>query len=343
MQAWRSAAFASTGFIHLGSDWTSSRYSGRRESRTTPERLPRRVAGTMRSVGRTSSGVQKLPPSRSVSPPSSTHTYAIFALSSVVAASAIARNAASLSVADVMRRVSLLRVVRRSARSSACRNRSARGPEASLSEFAGFGGFALPNVEGEPRVRLAEGLFDGSGRVGAGEDESEILPALGERDHVLARVHRDRDFVDAVDRPGLLDAPHRDEPTRAGDRDHHDARRTALALERLQRAAEGVADDQLLEAQAGSEAKRARAQPADRARGDLQDEGPALVEAQLGVDRSLREAEGSAGVAGHRGDAGLRRLGQPRRRDVDRLLEERAVEWVGLVEERQDVERSADQ
>ena len=80
-----------------------------------------------------------------------------------------------------------------------------------------------------------------------------------------------------------------------------------------------------------------------RSRGDLQDEGPALVEAQLGVDRSLREAEGSAGVAGHRGDAGLRRLGQPRRRDVDRLLEERAVEWVGLVEERQDVERSADQ
>src|SRR4029450_1406807 len=81
------------------------------------------------------------------------------------------------------------------------------------------------------------------------------------------------------------------------------------ALERLQRAPERVAEDELLEAQAGAEGQGARAEPADRARGDLQDERAALVLAQLGVDRPFREPEGRARVTGHRGDAGLRGRG----------------------------------
>src|SRR5436309_206876 len=118
----------------------------------------------------------------------------------------------------------------------------------------------------QSRVRLAERLFDGGGRLAPGEDEAEIVPALGKRDHLLARVHRDGDFLDCVDRRGLLDTAHRGEPARAGDRNHHDAGGPPLTLERFQRAPEGMAEDQLLEAEARPKAERARAQsPIDRA------------------------------------------------------------------------------
>src|SRR5207244_11882363 len=116
-----------------------------------------------------------------------------------------------------------------------------------------------------------------------------------------------------------------------------------LPLERFQLAVEGEAQNQLLEAQARPEGERARAQPADRPRRDLEDEGAALVDAQLGVDRPLGEAQRRAGITGHGGDALLRRRRQARRRGVDRLLEERTGERVRLVEECQRVEAAADQ
>src|SRR6266545_7742057 len=125
-------------------------------------------------------------------------------------------------------------------------------------------GPGLLNVEMQSRVRLAERLFDGGGRLAPGKDEAEILPALGKRDHLLAGVHRDGDFLDCVDRRGLLDTAHRGESARTGDRNHHDAGGPPLALKRFQRASEGLAENQLLEAQARPEAERARAQAPDR-------------------------------------------------------------------------------
>src|SRR5712692_207573 len=111
----------------------------------------------------------------------------------MVAASAMPRNAAALSVADVMRRVNRLRAVRRSARSSAFRRCGLWGSEAIRARRAGLGRCGLLNVEVQSCVRPAERLLDGSRRLGAGEDEPEILPTLGKRYHVLARMHRDRD------------------------------------------------------------------------------------------------------------------------------------------------------
>src|SRR6266446_4593901 len=124
----------------------------------------------------------------------------------------MARNAASLSVADAIRRVKRLSVVSRSARSSARWNSRAGGLAADRAAPVRLRRPALLNVEMQARVRLAERLFDGGGRLAPGEDESEILPALGKRDHLLARVHRDGDFLDGVDRRGLLDTAHRGEP-----------------------------------------------------------------------------------------------------------------------------------
>ena len=103
---------------------------------------------------------------------------------------------------------------------------------------------------------------------------------------------------------------------------------------------ERVAQDQLLERDARAEAQRARAQPADRAGRDLDHPHAVAVDPQLGVHRALRPARSRrrrapvtsstrASVAG----------GEARRRDVDRLLEVRADERVGLVEHREHLER----
>src|SRR5207237_2911067 len=105
----------------------------------------------------------------------------------MVAASAMPRNAAALSVADVIRRVRRLRVVRRSARSSACRRVRPWGSVATRARRAGLGRSRLLNVEAQSCVRSTERLLDGCRRLGAGEDEAEVLPTLGERNHVLAR------------------------------------------------------------------------------------------------------------------------------------------------------------
>src|SRR5437773_1969074 len=223
-----------------------------------------------------SSGVKapRWPKATISAPPASIQTYAIFALSNVEAASAMPRKTASLSVADVMRRVSWLSVVRRSARSSACWISRVRGLgvfDAVRRPGRGLDLLGLLNVEAQAGVGLAQRPLDRDGGVGARGDEPEVLPALGERHHRLAGMHRHRDFLDPVDRGGFVAPRHGAQPTRARNRDHHHAGGSLLTLERVQRAAEGVAVDQLLEAQAGAEAECLGAEPADRARRDLED------------------------------------------------------------------------
>src|SRR5262249_7571168 len=79
--------------------------------------------------------------------------------------------------------------------------------------------------------------------------------------------------------------------------------------------------------------------PADRARGDLQHErrarSPLSVKPELGMDRAFGQAESLRRRRGTRAHGRLRHLRQARRRDVDRLLEERSVEWIRLVEQGQ--------
>src|SRR6266702_4392509 len=101
-----------------------------------------------------------------------------------------------------------------------------------------------------------------------------------------------------------------------------------LALEAWQRHAERVAEDQLLERDVGAESQCGAAAAADRSRRQLDEPRPVLVPAQLRVQRALQEAEGARRLLGARGDRRLRGVRQARRRDVDRLLEERAVERV---------------
>src|SRR5262249_53558132 len=169
-------------------------------------------------------------------------------------------NAAALSVADVIRRVSRLSAVSRSARSPAWRSVGPWRSGAGRVRFAGLERCRLLNVEAQQGVRPSQRALDGIRRLGAGKDESEILPALWQRDHLLARMHRDGHVLDAVDRGRLVGATNRREPARARDRNHHDARGAPLALERFEGPAERMAEDQLLQAQPRPEGQGARAQ-----------------------------------------------------------------------------------
>src|SRR6185369_11279592 len=103
----------------------------------------------------------------------------------MVAASAMPRKAAALSVTDVISRVRRLRVVRRSARSSAWRKVRRWESAAVRARFAGLGRCRLFNGEMQSRVGLSERLLDRVRRLGAGEDEPEVLPAFRQRYHVL--------------------------------------------------------------------------------------------------------------------------------------------------------------
>ncbi len=53
----------------------------------------------------------------------------------------------------------------------------------------------------------------------------------------------------------------------------------------------GVAEDKLLQADAGAESKGPRAQPADRPSRDLEDPCRLVIQADLGVDRAFAKAE----------------------------------------------------
>ena len=85
--------------------------------------------------------------------------------------------------------------------------------------------------------------------------------------------------------------------------------------------------------------ERAGAQAADRPGRDLEDEDAPIVDAALGVNRAMREADRGRRAGDGVDDVPLHRLGRRGRRHVDRLFEERTVERVGLVEQGQRVER----
>ena len=133
------------------------------------------------------------------------------------------------------------------------------------------------------------------------------------------------------------------ENARARDRQHEHPRRPALPLERVELDPEGVPDDQLLQGEPGPEAQRPGAEPADRAGGDLHDARALLVDPHLGVDGALGEPERARRPARLGGDIRLDGVREPGRGHVERLLEEGAVERVGLVEQREHVQLTPDQ
>ncbi len=91
------------------------------------------------------------------------------------------------------------------------------------------------------------------------------------------------------------------------------------------------------------EAQRARTQAADRPGGDFEHEDAFSVHPALGVDRTVAQAERGGGAADTADDGALHVVGCGRGREIDRLLEERAVQRIGLVEDRERVQPAAGQ
>ena len=96
-----------------------------------------------------------------------------------------------------------------------------------------------------------------------------------------------------------------------------------------------MAQDHVLQADAGAEPQRARAQPADRPRRQLQHADPLAVHAQLGMDRSLSQPQRPRRPRSNRLDLAQDRGRQPRRRHIQRLLKVRPLERIGLIKHRQ--------
>ena len=109
--------------------------------------------------------------------------------------------------------------------------------------------------------------------------------------------------------------------------------------------AKRVAHDHVFQRKAGFKSQASGAQAADRARGDLDQDRAAVgfAPAQLGVDGAGLEAQRARRRRHRVGDAALIGRRAPRRRDVEGFLEGRAVERIGLVEQRQHLERAAGQ
>ena len=101
-----------------------------------------------------------------------------------------------------------------------------------------------------------------------------------------------------------------------------------------------MAEDQLLEPDAGPESKHPGTKSADRPGGDLDCPGPMIVDPELRVNRAVLKSERGHGPAGGRGDVLLNRFGQAGRGHVDRLFEIRTFERIGLVKQGQDIQAS---
>ena len=105
-------------------------------------------------------------------------------------------------------------------------------------------------------------------------------------------------------------------------------------------ATQGIKQNHHLEAHVAEEAERARAETADRAGGELQHDGSCLsrppVDAELGVDRAMKQPESPGGAFRKVDRRGKRRLGQSTRCHEQRLFERRAFRCIGLVENRGD-------
>ncbi len=174
-----------------------------------------------------------------------------------------------------------------------------------------------------------------AGRLSAREREPQVPVALGQRDDRAAGRDRDPHVGDAGDGAGGVEAAHLAQGARPPDREHHDAGRRPLAGMVAEREAERVAQDDLLQADAGAEAQRPGAQAADRAGRQLEHPDAVAVQPQLGVHGALAQAQRRRGGGRRRLDAAQPVGGEARRRHVDRLLEVRPLERVGLVEDGQ--------
>src|SRR3954469_17440918 len=119
-------------------------------------------------------------------------------------------------------------------------------------------------------MRLPQGRFDLLGSARLGEQEAEVAVALWQRADGPAGRDRDLEAGDVLDRAGLVLAAYLPQRARLRDRQHHHAGGSRLAPEVARLEPEGVAEDHLLERDAESEAERARAEAADRARGELE-------------------------------------------------------------------------
>ena len=190
----------------------------------------------------------------------------------------------------------------------------------------------------EPRRGGAQRGLDLLGRVGPGEQEAEVAVALGERARPRDPAARDLEPDDTGDgaRRVAGRGPPRGRPALGMGSiitPDADVSRASPSMGRPS-ACRRIT---LLEADAGAEAQRARAQ-------SRRSSAPRLRSPRRGRRRPVaRRAPGpraspmrGRAVGDDARDALQRRRGEARRRHVDRLLEVRADERVGLVEERED-------
>ncbi len=204
------------------------------------------------------------------------------------------------------------------------------------------------DIHHELCVRGPKCCFDRVGAFGSREQEAEIAVAFWQGPNLASRHDRDLEPDDAWNGLGHVLTVHADEPPGGADRQHHHSRRHRLAsqatcLPKGQVLAERMPQDHLFETDPRAEAQRSGTQSADRPRGNLDHPHAVVVHSYLGVYRPLSQAERRRGVRNHALDAILHVSGDPGGRHVDRLLEVRTLEWVGLVEQRKHFQLSVAQ
>ena len=130
----------------------------------------------------------------------------------------------------------------------------------------------------------------------AREEEAEIAVTLGQWSELApGGIVTSRPTMPSTDMASSRPATSTSVPL-AFDRDHHHAGGGGLTGEAVERHPERMAEDHLLEADAGAEAQGAGTESADRARGDLDDADAVAVDPQLRVDRPLGETDRRARV-----------------------------------------------
>src|SRR5262249_28052893 len=128
------------------------------------------------------------------------------------------------------------------------------------------------------------------------------------------------------------------------DRDHHHRRGRGLAMHSRDILSERVTNNYLLERRVlFTKSQSARAETADRSCRHLDDPCRLVVDSEFGVNGASHKAHRLTSGFGGRSYGRLSLARKTRRRDVDGLFKERAVERVGLVEDRQHLEPSRGQ
>src|SRR5438552_2062363 len=192
-------------------------------------------------------------------------------------------------------------------------------------------------------TRRPQRCLDFLGRVATCEGEPEIRRALRKRNDLLAQVRGDDHVFDQRHATCVVDPAHLLEHAAPTDGQHEHTGRAPLPRRRLAPETKRVPEDQLLQRHADAEAQRPPAQAADAPCSDLEDSRPGRREAQLRVYRTFYEPERRATARDLAGNGVLQRRRLPRRSDVERFLEVRAVERVRLVEEGEHVQVAAHQ